>query len=250
MRSIFDSCKEIGFRVYTNNWSRYGKISLICISQKDWCYLFDLISIDKDEKFMELLAKFLCDSSIKKIVHDTEIAMDMLYHQYGIKTKNFFDIEVTLPSENDIKNYLNIFFYKLNSKMASKTIFEKESESKSIDDLIEIFYQENNDNKPCLTIADLDWDQRPLKDLHKYFALRETSHICGLYEMITKKLIEKLQITCEKSTEKIITCANEENARKYYENVKKILIIKELSSFQNVIGLYLIPSRLLLSYRN
>ena len=67
----------------------------------DVTYIFDINSIAADEqdgeqKFIQEQKPFLSNSNITKIVYDSQLASNMLFHKYKVELNNVFDVIVSI----------------------------------------------------------------------------------------------------------------------------------------------------------
>ena len=95
---MHDELQTVSLRIFASKWTRYGKISLICLHFDKWTYIFDMISISVEQEelksFINLLRSYLSNPNILKVIQDSRFVADMLYHQYDIVLNNVFDIDV------------------------------------------------------------------------------------------------------------------------------------------------------------
>lgn len=95
------NCSTIALKIFTNEWMRHGKISLIslCLEKEDyWTYIFDMDTIAQEDegdemKLAKLLNTFLSNPKITKVIQHKVIG-DMLYYRYNIVLDSFYEINV------------------------------------------------------------------------------------------------------------------------------------------------------------
>ncbi len=73
--------------------SRMGELTIVQLSSRSHCYLFDVLSLEKDSAAIMFLKKLLEDSNVVKIVHDVKMDSDALYHCLGISISNVHDTQ-------------------------------------------------------------------------------------------------------------------------------------------------------------
>jgi ribonuclease D len=73
--------------------SRMGEITIVQVSSRSHCFLFDVLALDKTSAAVMFLKKILEDSRVVKIVHDVKMDSDALYHCLGIALSNVHDTQ-------------------------------------------------------------------------------------------------------------------------------------------------------------
>jgi ribonuclease D len=72
---------------------RMGELTIVQVSSRSHCYLFDVLALEKKSAAVTFLKKLLEDSNIVKIVHDVKMDSDALYHCLGISISNVHDTQ-------------------------------------------------------------------------------------------------------------------------------------------------------------
>lgn len=215
LKTIFrEDVKLIALKIFTNKWARYGKISVICISVKDWTYIFDVKSIsleddegESEESFIQLLKKYLSNPKITKVMHNSCLTSDMLFYKYKISLNHVFDINA-----------------------ACKKIYPDVNDSMlEFENLIEEFLPDIEENKISnKELQMLDWEKRPLNRSHKYHLLRQTACLLNLFIILKDRLIEDFQKTCDLNLIQLRECQNEEKVNTIYNQSKNFGCLPDL----------------------
>jgi len=72
---------------------RSGELAIVQVSSRTYCFLFDVLMLNKTSEVVVFLKKLLENSDIVKIVHDVKMDSDALYHCLGIKVSNVHDTQ-------------------------------------------------------------------------------------------------------------------------------------------------------------
>ena len=90
---ILDASSKIGFSGEGRSLGRDGVLAWLGFSTNEEVFLFDIISIGSDA-FTYGLKTIIEDRDSLKIVHDSRLLADCLYHQFDVKMINVYDTMV------------------------------------------------------------------------------------------------------------------------------------------------------------